>query len=84
MIFVKNASYQTGYKIFVEFDNGDKGVVDLEGILWGEVFEPLKEIAKFRKFKVSDTFRTIVWENGADIAPEFLHDHLFQSEKSAA
>jgi hypothetical protein len=76
MIKVKNASYYRDYKITIEFDNGEYGVIDLEKSLWGPVFEPLKDIELFKKFKVSKTFYTIVWDNGADIAPEFLYNQL--------
>jgi hypothetical protein len=76
MIKVKNASYYQDYKITVEFDSGEYGIVDLENALWGPVFEPLKDVELFKKFKVSETFHTIFWENGADIAPESLYDRL--------
>jgi hypothetical protein len=42
--------------------------------LYGEVFEPLKDPAVFRSFSVQPEWRTIAWSNGADLAPEFLHE----------
>jgi hypothetical protein len=84
MLMVKNASYQSNYRIWVEFNNGENGIVDLNGALWGTVFEPLKDLNEFKKFRVSEIFNTIVWENGADLAPEFLHKHLVKTEKTAA
>ena len=44
--------------------------------LWGKVFEPLKQLNLFKKFKISEVMNTIEWENGADISPEFLYEKL--------
>ncbi len=74
MICVQKAEYRGDYKIWLEFSDGASGVADLKDHLWGPVFEPLKDVDAFRKFALSDVFRTIVWENGADIAPEALYD----------
>lgn len=68
-----NAEYLTEYKITVSFDDGTVGVIDLENELWGEVFEPLKNLSVFQDFKVDPELQTIVWSTGADLAPEFLY-----------
>ncbi|MYB52471.1 MAG: DUF2442 domain-containing protein [Acidobacteriia bacterium] len=68
------AEYLRDYKIHVTFDDGLQGIVDLEGELWGEVFEPLKNTDVFRRFRVDSELDTIVWPTGADLAPEFLHE----------
>ena len=83
MLEITNAVYQDSYRIYLEFNNGDNGIVDLEDSLWGPVFEPLKDIEKFKKLSVSKSFGTIVWENGADFAPEYLHSKLQRSSKAA-
>ncbi len=38
--------------------------------------KPLKEVNKFKAFKVDSVLETIVWDNGADIAPEYLHKRM--------
>ncbi|WP_445768349.1 DUF2442 domain-containing protein [Rheinheimera sp.] len=50
-------------------------------MLNGPVFEPLKEITVFRKVSVDPELETVVWPNGADLAPEFLKGlHSKQSQ----
>jgi len=67
------AEYIEGYKIRVSFEDGATGIIDLDRELWGEVFEPLKDLNNFRAFKVDSELPTIVWSTGADLAPEFLY-----------
>ncbi len=68
------ARYVRGFVIWLRWSDGSQGEVDLAGELHGPVFEPLRDPAYFRSFIVSPEMHTIVWPNGADLAPEFLHD----------
>jgi len=36
----------------------------------------LRDLAVFREFQIHPEFHTLVWANGADIAPEFLHTNI--------
>ena len=71
---VKKVKYLNDYKLEIEFNSGETKVVDLSNHLDGEIFEPLKKVEYFKTVKVNPEFETIYWENGADIAPEFLFD----------
>lgn len=71
-----NAKYLEDYKIEVFFSDGKSGVVDLEEELWGEVFEPLKDVKVFKSFTLDHELKTIVWSTGADLAPEFLYSKV--------
>ena len=71
LIKILDAKYLEGYKIEFQFNDGKKKVVDLKSELWGEIFEPLKDMTYFKNFKLNDF--TIEWENGADFSPEFLY-----------
>ena len=71
LIKIIKADYVSDYKIKLCFTDGLKGIVDLKDEIWGEVFEPLKDIEYFKKY--SKDRWTIVWDCGADFAPEFLH-----------
>lgn len=68
-----SAEYLGAYRIRLRFADDACGVVDLERELWGEVFEPLKPLARFREFRVDSDMNTIVSPNGADLATEFLY-----------
>jgi hypothetical protein len=65
-----------GWVVWLRFRDGTTGEIDLESALEGPVFEPLRDQEVFRQFKIHPEFHTLVWANGADIAPEFLHDNL--------
>jgi len=78
MLEVIDAKYIADYKIWVKFNNGLSGQVDLENDLWGPVFEPLKDKSFFSSVKVSKIFGTLSWDNDADIAPEYLLNKLKQ------
>ncbi len=83
MLEVTGAEYVEGYKIRASFNTGQTGVVDLKDALWGPVVEPLKDPNVFQRFKVSETFHAICWENGADFAPEFLLDRMVEQSRAA-
>jgi len=76
ILHVKEAKYLHDYVLWLRFNDGAEGVVDLKDKLYGEVFEPLKDIERFKSFKVDPDLETIVWDNGADLAPEFLYDKM--------
>jgi hypothetical protein len=65
------------------FDDGTVRDVDLEGELWGPVFEPLREDPQlFRQVRVDEELGTIVWPNGADMDPDVLHGETAQPPRS--
>lgn len=73
---VLDAQYRGGYTVWLRFRDGTAGEIDLQPELHGEVFEPLRDPAVFRQFTIHPDFQTLVWPNGADFAPEFLHDNV--------
>jgi hypothetical protein len=64
------------YVLRLRFADGAEGEVDLKGELDGEIFAPLKDPVYFRRFRVDPELHTLVWPNGADFAPEFLHARM--------
>ena len=81
-LHVTEARYLNAYCIEVAFNNGKKGIADLVDALKGPVFEPLKNLEVFASLKVDPDLETIVWENGVDLAPEFIYYQTFKNEAS--
>lgn len=69
-----NAKYCREYKVWLSFNGGTEGEIDLAAELYGQVFEPLKDKEFFKSFKLEG--HTLSWNNGADFAPEFLHEQI--------
>lgn len=68
--------YVTGYTVWLRFNDGAEGEVDLINELHGPIFELLRNVEIFRQFVVHPEAKTLLWANGADFAPEFLHSSL--------
>ena len=73
-LHVTDAEFLSGFRVRLVFNNGDRGVVDLEKHLTGPVFVPLRDPEAFAQFRLEG--HTLSWSNGADFAPEFLHGLL--------
>jgi hypothetical protein len=74
MHFVNDVTYVSEYKLLLTFEDGVVKLVDLEPYLDGEVFEPLKDIDYFKTVRVNPDINTIVWDNDADVSPDFLYE----------
>ncbi len=82
---LETAEYVAAYRIWLRFADGRQGEIDLVDELWGEVFEPLKDLSVFRRFQLDTELNTITWETGADLAPEYLYEKVaVQPAASAA
>lgn len=79
---VVRAEHRGGYRIQLTFNDGSEGVVDFHAWLNGPIFEPLKSAAYFKRFFLDGG--TVVWPNGADIAPETLHDAVQATQANPA
>ncbi len=73
---VIEAKYEHDFVVYLRFDDGTEGDVDLGDELHGEIFEPLKNPEIFMQVAVHPEFHTLCWPNGADFAPEFLYEKV--------
>jgi len=69
------AKHVHDYVLWVKFEDGTEGEIDLSSELWGPIFEPVKQPEYFRTVAVAE-YGTIAWPNGADIAPELLYERV--------
>lgn len=74
MVEVRSVKPLEKFQVLLEFNTGERKVVDLEPFLHGPVFEPIRRNPElFRSVRVDEELGTIVWENGADIDPDVLY-----------
>ncbi len=73
ILHITDAKHLRDYQLWLKFNDGSEGIVDLVGELWGTVFEPVKDLTLFSQVKLDKELASVVWPNGADFAPEFLH-----------
>ena len=72
MLKIVDVDYIKDYELLIAFSDGSKKRVDLKPYLKGEVFGDLLDKDKFIQYGLTNS--TIEWANGADLAPEFLHE----------
>jgi len=69
---VVRAEHRGGFRVHVVFNDGSENTIDVGAWLEGPMFEALKDAEYFKRFFVDGG--TVVWPNGADIAPETLYE----------
>jgi hypothetical protein len=73
--FIKISAVEVleGYSLRLYFYNGTIKEINLEPVLYGVLYEPLRNLELFRQVAVNDETGTIEWPNGADFDPELLY-----------
>ena len=61
------------YKIRVVFEDNTKQTIDLQFMLSGPMYGPLKDPVVFCAVKIDREVGTIVWPNGSDFDPATLY-----------
>ena len=74
MIHVTDARHLGGYRLWVRFSDATEGEIDLADVVLNDkrpIVVALRDLAVFAEMRVA--MDTVVWENGFDLAPEYLH-----------
>lgn len=83
MLGVSKAKYIEGYKVHLTFSDGRCGAVDLREFIYNDhrpIFIELKDDKIFHRFRLE--FNTLIWPNGADLAPEYLYFQTFRDDQN--
>ena len=77
MIWVTDAAVLSNYRLRLQFSDGKVGEVDLRDFIMGDnrpIVTALRLPEAFAACRVE--MDTVVWDNGFDLAPEFLYERL--------
>jgi len=75
--WVTAARALANHRLWVRFDDGVEGEVDLRDFVMSDprpIVAALRELDAFASIRVEHD--TVVWENGFDLAPEYLRANL--------
>ncbi|GHV87157.1 hypothetical protein AGMMS50255_4530 [Spirochaetia bacterium] len=65
------------YKVYVEFNDGFKGIIDFKEVLKQEQSDWIRELLDPAMFNtVHLALHTLCWDNELDFAPEYLYDQV--------
>jgi len=70
---IKKAKALKPYIVWVKFNDGTTKEINLEPVLSGSLFGPLRNPELFKRVRVNREIETIEWPNGADFHPETLY-----------
>ncbi|HEX7280282.1 MAG TPA: DUF2442 domain-containing protein [Solirubrobacterales bacterium] len=73
IVHVTGVGVLGGHRLRLNFDDGSSGEIDFSDEEWRGVFAPLADPDYFDRVRLDEELGTIVWPNGADVAPETLH-----------
>ena len=73
IVKIKSVTVPKLYKIKVTFDDATEKTIDLEQLLTGPMYGPLKDPVVFKAVTIDPEAATVVWPNGADFDPETLY-----------
>lgn len=60
--------------LYIRFENGVSGEIDISKVVPFEgIFSKFKDLSYFATVKINQELGTIVWDNGADLAPDYLY-----------
>lgn len=69
-----------GYRVWVRFEDGVEGEVDLSALVGKGVFRQWEEEGEFEKVYVDSETWTIAWPGGIDLAPDALYEDVARAK----
>ncbi len=66
-----------GYRVFIQFEDGLQGEIDISDVItFDGVVAPLRDATRFAEVRVHPELRTLCWPNGADLDPDVLYSKI--------
>ena len=72
ILHIEHVAVPAPFHLTLRFDDGEERTVDVEPLLKGPVFEPLRDPDYFASVSIDPICKTVTWPNGAGLAPEAL------------
>lgn len=77
MVDVVHVEPKEEHKLYLRFDDGVSGIVDIASVVeFTGVFKALIDLKEFRKVSVDPELGVICWPNGADLDTLVLHSRI--------
>jgi hypothetical protein len=73
---IEEVEARPGYHIWVRFEDGVEGEVDLSDLAGKGVFKAWLEPGHFEQVFVDPQSRTVTWPGGLDLAPDALYEDI--------
>lgn len=71
---ITDVEYKGDYTLWLMFNDGVSGTIDLTSLLENKLFEPLQDKKKFIQFGLEHG--ALVWSDTIDLSPNYLHRKL--------
>ena len=75
---IKSVTPMEQFKLYLEYENGEKRIFDVNPYLKLPFYRPLNDISVFNTVHVVDNGWTVEWCNGRDISPYELYENSYQ------
>ena len=76
MFKIVEARTRPGYRLWVRFEDGIEGEVDLSDLVGKGVFKRWQNETEFHKVYIDPESCTVAWPGGIDLAPDALHHDI--------
>ena len=84
MLGVTKVIFEGDYTVFIEFNDGQSGLINFKSELEKDHRPIIQELLNLEIFKtVKIKFDTLCWDNGVDLAPEYLYEQMVMQSKVA-
>ena len=84
MLGVTKVLLKDNYNVYIEFNDGQKGIINFEDELKKDHREIIRELLDLEKFgTVKLGYHTLCWDNGVDFAPEYLYEQVIAQKNVA-